>query len=336
MKAAIFGCAGLKLSTPERLFFTTCNPVGFILFGRNIDSPAQVRELVESLKSCVGHSQPLILIDQEGGRVARLRPPHWPIYPPAANFGALYATDKQAGEEAVMLNARLIADDLYQLGVNVDCTPVVDIFQETAADIIGDRAYGGEPSVVAQLARKVCEGLLRGGVLPVVKHIPGHGRARVDSHLELPVVDTPLDVLRNIDFAAFRQLADAPLAMTAHVIFSAIDPDNPATVSKSVIDDVVRGDIGFDGLLMSDDLSMKALDGTMEARTTAAIQAGCDVVLHCNGDTDEMMAVAQACPELSQRSTERMERALALVADPDTLDRRQLKNKLKSMMKGVA
>jgi beta-N-acetylhexosaminidase len=334
MKAAVFGCAGLQLSNEEILFFTKHNPVGFILFGRNIESPTQVGSLVKSLKSCVGHSVPLIMIDQEGGRVARLRPPHWPEFPPAAHFGALYAKDNRAGEEAAMLNARLIADELYQLGINVDCAPVLDVFQEDAADIIGDRSYGANPSIVACLGRKVCEGLLKGGVLPVVKHTPGHGRAHVDSHLELPVVNTPVDKLRQIDFAAFRHLADAPLAMTAHVIYSAIDAHNPATVSKAVITDIVRGDIGFDGLLMSDDLSMQALNGSMGKRTTDAILSGCDVVLHCNGDKEEMTAVAEACPELSQRSIDRMGKALARLNIPETLDKKKVMYKVRSMMEG--
>ncbi|MBT5665983.1 MAG: beta-N-acetylhexosaminidase [Rhodospirillaceae bacterium] len=336
MKAAIFGCAGLQVSESERCFFSTHNPVGFILFGRNIESPSQVRSLVETLKSCVDHHDPLILIDQEGGRVARLRPPHWPEYPTAATFGSLFAVNEAAGEEAVMLNARLIADDLSQLGINVDCAPVLDIFYDGAADIIGDRAYDANVETVARLGRKVCDGLLSGGVLPVIKHIPGHGRAVVDSHLELPVVDTSLDTLRQTDFAPFRLFADAPLAMTAHVIYSAIDPHNPATVSKSVIADIVRGDIGFDGLLMSDDLSMKALVGTMRERAVAAIAAGCDVVLHCNGDMEEMTAVADACPSLSPRSTQRLESALAALATPGTLDRSCALNKVKLLMEGAA
>ena len=268
--------------------------------------------------------------------MARLRPPHWPAYPTAATFGSLDAANGAAGEEAVMLNARLIADDLFQLGINVNCAPVLDILYDGAADIIGDRAYGANVETIARLGRKVCEGLLSGGVLPVIKHIPGHGRAGVDSHLELPVVDTGLDTLRQTDFAAFRAVADAPLAMTAHVIYSDIDPDNPATVSKSVIADIVRGDIGFDGFLMSDDLSMKALAGTIRDRTVAAIAAGCDVVLHCNGDMEEMTAVSDVCPPLSSRSTERLESALVALTAPGKLDRSCTMNKLKLLMESAA
>ncbi len=336
MKAAIFGCAGLHVSESERAFFSKHNPVGFILFGRNIETPSQVRNLVATLKSCVDHREPLMLIDQEGGRVARLRPPHWPEYPSAAAFGSLYAAHKEAGEEAVMLTARLIADDLAQLGINVNCAPVLDSFCDGAADIIGDRAYDTDADTVARLGRKVCEGLLNGGVLPVIKHIPGHGRASVDSHIELPAVDTCLETLRQTDFAAFRLLADAPLAMTAHVIYSKIDPHNPATVSKSVIANIVRGDIGFDGLLLSDDLSMKALTGTMRERTAAAITAGCDVVLHCNGNMDEMSAVAEACPSLSRRPAKRLERALAALTPPAALDRQCFMNKVKFLMEGAS
>ncbi|MFT6580655.1 MAG: beta-N-acetylhexosaminidase [Alphaproteobacteria bacterium] len=336
MKAAVLGCSGLTLREEERQFFAEQEPVGFILFGRNIQSPEQVQSLVGALKDCVAASSPLIMIDQEGGRVARLRPPHWSIYPPAAQIGALYAQNNADGEHAAHLLGRLIGGELAALGVNVDCAPVLDVYCEGAHDIIGDRAFGDTAETVARLGRKMGEGLMNSGVLPVIKHIPGHGRAGVDSHKALPIVDTSIDILKRTDFAAFRNYADAPMAMTAHVIYSAIDPENPATISKTVLGDIVRDDIGFNGLLMSDDLSMKALKGDLKSRTRAAIEAGCDVALHCNGDLSEMSDVVAACSALSSQGKFRLDRALSSVSKLDVIVHDDLMDTLNSLLKGVA
>ena len=337
MKAAILGCSGLTLREEERQFFAKHEPVGFILFGRNIQSPEQVMSLVSALKDCIAASNPLILVDQEGGRVARLRPPHWSKYPPAAQIGALYHQDNSEGELAAQLLGRLLGDDLAALGVNVDCAPVLDVHCEGAHDIIGDRAFGDTAEAVAHLGRKVGEGLMNSGVLPVVKHIPGHGRAGVDSHKALPIVDTPIDVLKRTDFAAFQKYADAPMAMTAHVIYSAIDSESPATISQTVLRDIVRDYIGFNGLLMSDDLSMEALRGDMTSRTNAAIEAGCDIALHCNGDLTEMSDVVAACGVLTSQGKSRLDRAVASVSGPDAMiNHDDAMDTLNSLLKGIA
>lgn len=314
--AAIVGCAGLELDDAERALFRASDPLGFILFARNIETPDQVRALVGELRDCVGRSDAMVLIDQEGGRVARLPSPPWRAAPPAAGIGELFSRDLERGREAAWLNGRLIAHDLAGLGINVDCLPVLDLRIDDAHDIIGDRAFGGDPRSVASLGRSTCDGLLAGGVLPVVKHVPGHGRAALDSHKALPVVDTPRETLEKTDFVPFRELADMPVAMTAHVVYSAIDPDAPATTSPTVVGEVIRGFIGFDGLLLSDDLSMQALTGNLDERARAALAAGCDVALHCNGDPDEMAAVLDACGPLSDRAAERAARALDCLHDP--------------------
>ncbi len=323
-RPVIFGLAGLHPSDEESRFFREADPVGFILFARNCREPEQVRDLVQALRAIVGRDDAPVLIDQEGGRVQRLRPPHWRSAPPSAVFGALCSSDLdqdidhqtggrgRAALEACYLNARLLGTELAALGLSVDCAPVLDVRQPFGHDIIGDRAFADDVQTVALLGRAVCAGLLAEGVLPVIKHIPGHGRATLDSHEALPVVDAPLDELERVDFAPFAALADAPMAMTAHVVYTAVDPHAPASTSKTVIERVIRGAIGFDGLLISDDLCMRALAGTPVARATAAIEAGCDVVLHCNGDLGEMRAVAQACPPLTSRSQERLARAEAL------------------------
>ncbi len=292
--AAIFGCAGLSLSAAERTFFAGTNPLGFILFARNCADPAQVSALVAELRDAVGRADAPVLIDQEGGRVARLRPPHWRAAPLAAVFGQLAKNDPVAAVDAVRLNSRLLAAELMALGIDVDCLPVLDVPQPGAHDVIGDRAYAALPETIAMLGRAACEGLRDGGVLPVVKHIPGHGRAVADSHAELPVVDAPLDELRRIDFLPFAALSDMPLAMTAHVVYTALDPDCPATLSPTVITEVIRGELGFSGVLMSDDLGMGALSGGFDERAAAVLDAGCDLVLHCSGDLDEMQAVSTA------------------------------------------
>ncbi|MFN3075885.1 MAG: beta-N-acetylhexosaminidase [Alphaproteobacteria bacterium] len=319
-KAIIVGCSGLTLSDAERTFFEKNDPLGFILFGRNIDSPEQVRTLVRSLRETVGRAEAPVLIDQEGGRVARLGPPHWRKAPPASAFATLAQAGEGRGLAAARLNARLLAEDLRDLGIDVDCKPVLDVPVEGAHDIIGDRAYGRTPEKVAILGRVVCDGLLDGGVLPVIKHVPGHGRALSDSHLDLPVVDTPLAVLENWDFTPFRVLRDAPWAMTAHVVYSAVDASRPATLSSKVVREVIRGSIGFDGLLLTDDLSMKALSGDFGDRTRLSLAAGCDVALHCNADPDEMAAIAAAAPPLSDRALERLARAQACKITPRPID----------------
>ena len=317
--AAIFGCAGLSLGDEERRFFERRDPLGLILFSRNVESPAQVAALVRAFRETVGRGDAPILIDQEGGRVARLGPPHWRAPPAARRFGRLAAIDAGLAAEAAALNSRLIAAELAALGIDVDCLPVLDAAAPGADPIIGDRAYGGDPRTVAALGRAACEGLLEGGVLPVLKHIPGHGRADADSHRALPVVEASLEALEAVDFAPFRALRDMPLAMTAHVVYAAID-GRPATVSPRVIDNVVRGAIGYDGFLVTDDLSMAALDGAPGERARAALAAGCDAVLHCNGDLAEMREIAAAAGVLSERACERAARAAAACRAPDPLD----------------
>ncbi len=311
VKAVIFGCDGHVLSAEERQFFREVKPWGFILFHRNCGSPDQVRRLNASLRECVGRDDAPILIDQEGGRVQRLRGEHWRARPAAAAFGAVSRQDPRLARDLAYDNARVMAAELKDLGINVDCVPCVDVPIEGAHDIIGDRAFARDPWVVASLGQSVIDGMLDGGVLPVIKHIPGHGRARSDSHMELPVVDTPRAELERSDFAPFRALAHAPLGMTAHVVYTDIDPTAPATASKRVIDEVVRGFIGFDGALMTDDLSMRALKGSYAERVQASIAAGCDLVLHCNRDMDQMREIADATPVLSGKALERTGRAMA-------------------------
>jgi beta-N-acetylhexosaminidase len=334
-KAFITGVAGTTLSDDERAFIRAERPWGFILFKRNIETPQQVVSLVDELKRCSGRGEAPVLIDQEGGRVQRLGPPHWPVYPPGALFGKLYDTDPVQGLSAARLSARLIAADLWELGINVDCLPLADVPVAGADAIIGDRAYGTEPGKVAAIARAVTDGLEHGGILPILKHIPGHGRATADSHLRLPTVDTAKTELENTDFAAFSSLRDLPMAMTAHVVFSALDPVHPATTSATIIAQVIRGVIGFDGLLMSDDVSMNALSGSVAERTKAIFEAGCDIVLHCNGKLEEMREVAAGTPELSGKPLQRAERALASRRAPQPFDRDAARAELKAIMSGT-
>ena len=315
---AIYGCAGTSLSAAERDFFGQVRPWGFILFARNISDPAQVIALVEELRATVGDAQAPVLIDQEGGRVARLKPPQWRARPPAAVFGALHAHNPEAAREATYLNARLIAHDLASLGINVDCLPVLDVPVPGAHDIIGDRAFATDPATIIALGKAQIEGLMDGGVLPVMKHIPGHGRAGADSHLALPRVSATVEELSASDFVTFRSLDQCPIAMTAHVVYESIDPQRPCTTSPKVIRDVIRGEIGFDGLLMSDDLSMKALEGPLSVRAKQALFAGCDLALHCNGDMEEMREVASEVKELEGQSLRRSQQALAHLSVPVT------------------
>jgi beta-N-acetylhexosaminidase len=302
-RAVIFGCSGESLSAFERDFFLAADPVGFILFRRNCSSPDQVSELVASLRGCIGRDDAPVLIDQEGGRVARLRPPHWRLYPSAARLASL---PDPLAERAAHIAARLIAGDLRRVGITVDCSPVLDLPVEGADPVIGDRAYGRNPERVARLARAVCEGLLEGAVLPVIKHIPGHGRARVDSHASCPLVETGHDALSRTDFAPFRALAAMPWAMTAHIVYASLDGTEPATLSRRVVSEIIRGEIGFDGVLVSDDLSMRALGGKIGERARQALAAGCDLALHCNGDPGEMEEIAAAARPMSHDTAERL------------------------------
>ena len=312
--ACILGCSGLTLSAEEAAFFRAVRPWGFILFKRNIDTPDQVRALTAALRETVGRADAPILIDQEGGRVQRLGPPHWPKYPPGRAYGQLQTNDPLVRREVTRLGARLMAHDLRELGINVDCVPVLDVPSPDAHDIIGDRAYGDTVEEVASLGRAAAEGLIAGGVLPVIKHMPGHGRAMADSHMDLPVVEASLEALEGRDFEPFRILSDMPMAMSAHVVYTAVDPKSPATTSRKAIRSVIRGSIGFDGLLMTDDLSMKALKGDFTARAKAALGAGCDMVLHCNGSMDEMAAVVAGCRPLAGKAKRRAEAALGRLA----------------------
>ena len=336
MKAFIIGVSGTELAAEEREFIASERPWGFILFKRNVGTPAQVASLVGRLRDAAGAADAPVLIDQEGGRVQRLGPPHWPVYPPGAAFGRLYDIDPALGLAAARLSARLIADDLLPLGVTVDCLPLGDVPIAGADAVIGDRAYGTRPDRVAAIARAVTDGLHQGGVLPILKHIPGHGRATADTHFRLPVVDTPKIELEATDFAAFRPLADLPMAMTAHVVFSAFDPAHPATTSATMIEHVIRGLIGFQGLLMSDDVSMNALAGSVAERTRAIFAAGCDMVLHCNGKLDEMRPVARETPELSGKALARAKRALAARKAPLAFDRAAARAELDALIERAA
>ena len=333
VKAFICGCAGLALDAAERAFRAREQPWGLILFKRNIDTPEQVRALTASFRAEVGRPDAPVLIDQEGGRVQRMGPPHWPAYPAAARFEALAHLPEQERAELVHLSAQLMAADLRDVGITVDCLPVLDVPVPGSSDVIGNRAYAASPQRVAALGRAAAEGLMAGAVVPVMKHIPGHGRAFADSHLELPVVTADPEELRSVDFYPFRMNADLPAAMTAHVVYRALDESHPATVSTRVIKETIRGTIGFSGLLMSDDLSMKALSGTMQQKAQAALAAGCDLVLHCNGDKAEMEAVADAVPQLSTEAQNRAARALAITQRvPQPLDRMKARQRLESAL----
>ncbi len=311
----ITGLAGPELSLDEKAFLASVQPAGIILFARNCGSQDQIRRLVAESIAAVGADEVLVLIDQEGGRVQRLRPPLGRNLPTARAFGQLYETDADTAVKAAQLVFQLLAADLRELGINTDCAPVLDVPVEGAHGIIGDRAYGTTVAPIVALGRAVAEGLMAGGVVPVIKHVPGHGRADCDSHLALPVVGESHEVLRQSDFLTFRGLADLPAAMTAHVVYKAIDANAPATTSPCVIADIIRGEIGFDGLLMSDDLSMKALAGPMKARAEATIAAGCDLVLHCNGDISEMTAAAAGTPVLDGPALDRFARAWAVTQE---------------------
>jgi beta-N-acetylhexosaminidase len=310
--ALITGVSGLSLTATERAFLADARPAGLILFARNCASGAQIRALVDDARAAVGGGALLVLIDQEGGRVQRLKPPVARLLPPAAAYATLYASDPVMARKAAFAAARHVARELKDLGINTNCAPVLDVPVEGAHHIIGDRAYGTTPAQIVDLAREVSLGHLAGGVLPVIKHIPGHGRAMADSHLDLPVVATPRAQLMATDFATFKALAHLPVAMTAHVVFSDIDEAAPASTSLLVTRDIIRGHIGFGGLLMSDDLSMKALTGSMRSRAESVIASGSDLALHCNGDMAEMTEAAAGVPKLSGLARARFESAIAL------------------------
>ena len=319
-KACILGCGGPVLTDEERAFFAAERPWGFILFRRNVETPDQVRALVQALRETVDDPGAPVLIDQEGGRVQRLGPPHWPRYPTGRAYGELSANDPTTAQALARLGGRLMAADLARVGINVDCVPVLDVPQPSAHDVIGDRAYGATVESVSRLGRAMAEGMLAGGVLPVIKHIPGHGRALADSHQALPVVDAPLEALEAVDFPPFEALSDMPMAMTAHVVYRALDPRRPATTSRDVIRSI-RDRLGFSGLIMTDDLSMKALKGDMAGRARASLRAGCDVVLHCNGKMDEMRSVVAGTRRLAGPALRRAEAAMArIVRRPEPLD----------------
>jgi beta-N-acetylhexosaminidase len=321
MRAAIYGLEGLELTDRERGFFRAAEPAGFILFRRNCGDPDQLLRLTDSLRDLTGRADLPILIDQEGGRVARMRPPEWPAFPPAERFAQLYALAPSSAIEAVRSNARAIALTLRKCGINVNALPLLDVRQEGASDIIGDRALGSEPMQVAALGRAVLDGMASAGVVGIIKHIPGHGRALVDSHKELPVVPASAEELET-DLEPFERLSSAPMGMTAHVVYTAWDPDRPATMSPTVIADIIRGRVGFDGFLMSDDLGMEALAGDFGSRASGVVAAGCDVALHCSGKMEEMTAVAAAVPELSAEGEARLARAMAvtMIGDDDGPD----------------
>ncbi len=333
-KALIIGIKSTQLSEAERSFIQRVKPLGVILFARNVESPEQVRSLVGQLKLCMGHAQALVFIDQEGGRVQRLKPPHWPAYKAGRVFGEIAAKKPKLGLRAAYLTNRLIADDLAQLGINADCTPVLDLAFPETHDVIGDRAYALDPILTAKMGAQVCDAMLAAGVMPVIKHIPGHGRATADSHYELPKVETNLADLCAQDFAPFVKLAKkSPFAMTAHILYSALDPHNPATQSPTIMQHIIRGLIGYKGLVMTDDLSMKALTGSFEERSQRSLDAGCDILLHCNGDMDEMQAIASVARPMSKHQTAVLHKFMQAHSKADKFNRLAAEQELAKILK---
>lgn len=331
-KAMILGCSGLTLTLEEIALYEAEQPWGFILFGRNIGDAQQITDLVASMREAVGRPDAPVLIDQEGGRVQRIRPPILQSYPNAQALGAIYLRDREQGLRAAWLMSRLHAFDLMRFGINVDCLPVLDVPVEGASNVIGNRAYGFDPKMVSEMGQAAADGLKAGGMLPVMKHIPGHGRGMVDSHHELPVVDVPLDDLDVHDFVPFRALNKELMGMSAHLVFNAIDPERPATTSRKVIDEIIRGRIGFDGLLMSDDSSMNALKGTLGERAANIVAGGCDIVLHCNGVMSEMLQVVKEVPPLTGRSLERAKAVEAGFPAADDADEASLRDEFNAML----
>jgi len=328
----ILGCSGLTLTQEEIALYKAEQPWGFILFGRNIGDTQQITDLVASMREAVGRPEAPVLIDQEGGRVQRIRPPILQSYPNAQALGAIYLRDREQGLRAAWLMSRLHAFDLMRFGINVDCLPVLDVPVEGASNVIGNRAYGFDPKMVSEMGQAAADGLKAGGMLPVMKHIPGHGRGMVDSHHELPVVDVPLDDLDAHDFVPFRALNKELMGMSAHLVFNAIDPERPATTSRKVIDEIIRGRLGFDGLLMSDDSSMNALKGTLGERAANIVAGGCDIVLHCNGVMSEMLQVVKEVPPLTGRSLERAKAVEAGFPAADDADEASLRDEFNAML----
>lgn len=329
----IYGVKGKTLSDSERAFFREVSPFGFILFARNIEDKRQVKALCAEMRALTGRADTPILIDQEGGRVARLKPPHWRKCPPAKTFADMCVDTTETATRAAYLNARLIAAELIEIGVDVDCAPMLDILFPEAHGIVGDRAFGDTTEQIIMLGRAMADGLKDGGVMPIIKHIPGHGRAMVDSHESLPIVRNPHAELSASDFVPFKALNDIPWAMTAHITYTAID-DKPATLSAKTIQ-IIRSEIGFSGLLLTDDLSMKALAGTFEERTENSLKAGCDIVLHCNGEPDEMEAIAKALPATTHKETiARIARSRAWLntRKPDTREFAGMQKELESYL----
>lgn len=311
MTPAIFGLSGLTLTADERAFFKDADPAGYIVFGRNVESRAQLRALTDSLRDLHGRDRLLITIDQEGGRVARMKPPEWLPYPAGAAFDRLFDLAPASAIEAARANAEALGHDLAEVGITCTHAPVLDVRQPGAHDVIGDRAYGSEPLRVAAIGRAVLDGLARAGVVGTIKHMPGHGRAMADSHKELPTVIASAAELES-DIAPFKALADAPMAMTGHIRFTAWDADHPATQSPFVVSEIIRKRIGFDGLLLTDDLDMQALDGTVPQRAEVALAAGCDIALNCWAKLDDMAGIAARCPAMSAAAAQRLDRALAV------------------------
>src|SRR5215468_2182429 len=334
-RAFITGLKGAAITGEERAFLREASPVGLILFKRNIADPLQLKELIEEFRAIRGPGA-AVLIDQEGGRVQRMGPPHWPSYPAGAVYGELYRHEPARGLRAAWLGARLMAADLAAVGITVDCLPLADVPVAGADQVIGDRAYGDTAPQVAAIAAAVAAGLEAGGVLPVIKHMPGHGRATADSHSHLPVVTADRSTLEATDFAAFVPLADAPFGMTAHVVFTALDPGLPATTSTIMIGQVIRGFIGFSGALMSDDVSMGALSGPIGERVRQSLAAGCDLILHCNGEFTEMQEVAANCPELGGAALQRTARALASRRPPEAIDLEAARAEFAQLVSGRA
>jgi beta-N-acetylhexosaminidase len=333
-RAVLLGCAGEHLTAEEKRFFAAANPLGFILMRRNCRTRDQVCALIDDLRASVGREDAPALVDQEGGRVARLQPPEWRRYPAAGQIAAL---PDPLALEAARLDARLIADDLAKVGITIDCAPVLDLPVREADPVIGDRAFGEDPARVARLGQAFCEGLLAGGVLPVIKHIPGHGRARIDSHRACPRVEAGCVILAHSDFAPFRALSTMPWAMTAHIVYAAIDNAAPATFSRPLIDTIIRGEIGFGGVLVSDDIAMGALDGTLGERTRRALDAGCDLVLHCSGVMAEMAEIVEAAPPISPAAEERIARGERLRrCSREAFDRGAAELRFAALMTGAA
>lgn len=326
--ACIFGCEGLQLTPSEKHFFKASNPWGFILFARNISNPDQVRALTSELRATVGRQTP-ILIDQEGGRVQRLRAPNWLEWLPPLD--QINQTQPEHTLEAITLRYRLIAAELHDLGIDVNCAPMLDIATDKTHEIIKNRCFGRDAKTVATIGRAAADGLLAGGVLPIIKHIPGHGRASIDTHFDLPILDTPLETLRASDFLPFKKLSDLPMAMTAHIIYHAVDPDHCATHSRAIIN-IIRTEMAFDGLLMTDDLSMKALKGSFTDRCIQAFKAGCDIILHCNGSMEEMAEIAQAAPKLTGIAQKRAKAALTWRKNPLPFDIKAAKARFQTLM----